>query len=262
MIQIDISAEEIGTNVPADVAIVGDAQAIVAQLNAALDDEPWSYPAETAWRQELADAGAGNRAAVAAMENDRSVPMGYYRVLAEVGSRSPPDGPILVSEGANTMDISRTVLPESEPRRRLDAGSFGTMGVGVGFAIAAASVHPDRKILCLQGDSAFGFSGMEVEVACRHGLNITFIVVNNNGIAGGIGELDPARPIPPHVYTPNAHYERVIEAFGGKGYLATTPDDLERALAEAIDTPTPTLVNVLIDPKAARKPQKFAWMTR
>ncbi len=260
IVQVDVCAEEIGTNVPTEVGLVGDAKAIVGQLNAALDDEPWSYPAETAWRKELADAGAANRAAVEAMEADRSVPMGYYRVLAEIRDQSPRDA-ILVCEGSNTMDISRTVLPNHEARQRLDAGTFGTMGVGLGFAIAAAAVHPDRKVVCVEGDSAFGFSGMEVETACRYGMNITFVIVNNNGIGMGQAELDRSN-VPPMVYTPQARYEKMIEGFGGKGYFATTPDELSSALKEALAQTGPTIVNVAIDPRAQRKPQKFEWLTR
>jgi 2-hydroxyacyl-CoA lyase 1 len=260
VIQLDICPEEIGTNVPAEVGLVGDAKAIVGQLNAALDDEPWSYPAETAWRKELSEAGAANRAAVQAMESDRSVPLGYYRVLAEIRDQVPRDA-MLVCEGSNTMDISRTVLPNYDARERLDAGTFGTMGVGLGFAIAAAAVHPDRKVVCVEGDSAFGFSGMEVETACRYGMNITFVIVNNNGIGGGLEDYDRSR-VPPMVYTPQARYEKMIEGFGGKGYFVTTPDELSATLKEALSVQGPTIVNIAIDPKAQRKPQKFEWLTR
>jgi 2-hydroxyacyl-CoA lyase 1 len=260
VIQIDVAAEEIGTNVPAEVALVGDARAVAAQLNDALRREPWTYPRDSEWWTALRNAVEENRAAVDAMLQDDSEPMGYYRVLREVRDLIPRDA-IICSEGANTMDIGRSVLPNYEPRHRLDAGSFGTMGVGLGFAIAAAVVHPDRKVVAVEGDSAFGFSGMEVEVACRYKLPITFIVINNNGIGAGVEELPP-EGIPPFVYTPGAHYERVIEAFGGRGYFVTRPAELGPALKEALADPTPSVVNVLIDPRAQRKPQKFEWLTR
>jgi 2-hydroxyacyl-CoA lyase 1 len=260
IIQLDICPEEIGTNVPAEVGLVGDARAIVRQLNEALEQSPWSHPAETAWRQELSDSGAKNRASVEAMEADASVPMGYYRVLAEIRDQSPRDA-ILVCEGSNTMDISRTVLPNFDARERLDAGTFGTMGVGLGFAIAAAVVHPDRKVVCVEGDSAFGFSGMEVETACRYGMNITFVIVNNNGIGMGFADFDRAQ-VPPIAYTPRAGYEKMIEGFGGRGWFVETPDALAAALKEAIAHRGPTIVNVAIDPAAKRKPQKFEWLTR
>lgn len=260
VIQADISAEEIGTNIPAEVALVGDLRAIASQLNGALQETPWQYPAETTWRTGIASRMEANRETTEAMLNDDSVPMGYYRVLREIRDLLPRDA-IICSEGASTMDIGRTVLPNFLPRHRLDAGTFGTMGVGLGFAIAAAAVHPEKKVVAVEGDSAFGFSGMEVEVACRYGLPITFIIINNNGIGGGPSKLDPTR-IPPSAYTPNARYERIIEAFGGKGYFVETPDQLGPALSEALGSAVPTIVNIMINPRSQRKPQEFAWHTR
>ena len=208
--------EEIGTNAPVEVALVGDARAVVGQLNRALEQSPWSFATDAAWRGQLEQGGAKNRALVEHMTEGEVDPMGYYRVLSEIRDRLPGNV-LIVSEGANTMDISRTVLPNHEPRTRLDAGTFGTMGVGMGFAIAAAAVHPERKVVAIEGDSAFGFSGMEVEVACRYRLPITFIVINNNGISSGRqlvsrGQADSAVGL-----HGRAHYERVIEAFGGRG---------------------------------------------
>jgi len=141
------------------------------------------------------------------------------------------------------------VLTSHLPRHRLDAGTLATMGIGVGYAIAAAISQP-HKVVCVQGDSAFGFSGMEVEVACRYGLPITFVVINNNGIYRGLDELPAGKAatvIPPTALTPNAHYERLIEAFGGKGYFVTTPSELDAALRDALQqTDMPTLITVMI----------------
>lgn len=260
VIQMDLAAEEIGTNVPAEVGLVGDAKAVTAQLNAVLEREPWQYPNETTWWTALQAKIEANRLEVEPRYADNSVPMGYYKVLGAIRDRLPRDA-VLVSEGASTMDIGRTVFPNFLPRHRLDAGSFGTMGVGIGFAIAAAAVHPEKRVVAVEGDSAFGFSGMEVEVACRYQLPITFIIVNNNGIGGGPDVLDPAN-IPPSVYTPKARYERVIEAFGGKGYFVETPEELDAALDEAMTADVPTVVNVMISAQSQRKQQEFGWLTR
>jgi 2-hydroxyacyl-CoA lyase 1 len=261
VVQLDIAPDEIGTNVPAEVALAGDAKAITGQLVQRLQERPWSYPAETTWWTGLHNKMEENRLQTEPMYNDDSTPMNYYRVFREIRDLLPRDA-IIASEGANTMDIGRTAMPNFLPRHRLDAGSFGTMGVGLGFAIAAAVVHPEKKVVAVEGDSAFGFSGMEVETACRYRLPITFIIVNNNGIGGGPSELQPPDRIPPGAYTPNARYEKVIEAFGGKGYFVTTPAELRPALEEALAADVPTLVNVMIDPRANRKPQQFAWLTR
>ena len=260
VVQLDIHPEEIGTNVPTEVALVGDAKAVTAQINAALEQDPWQYPTETTWRSGIQNKVTDNAASVEEMLNDDSVPMGYYRVLREIRDLLPRDA-IISSEGASTMDIGRTVLPNFEARHRIDAATFGTMGVGLGQAIAAALVHPDRKVVCVEGDSAFGFSGMEFETAARYALPITFIIVNNNGIGGGPETLDPANVLP-NAYTPNAHYEKIAEAFGCSGYFVTRPDELKPALETALADSKPSIVNIMINPKAQRKPQKFGWLTR
>jgi 2-hydroxyacyl-CoA lyase 1 len=260
VIQMDIAAEEIGTNVPAEVALAGDAKAVTAQLNAVLREEPWQYPPETVWRTGIDKKIADNRVTTQAMFDDDSVPMNYYRVLREIRDILPRDA-IIASEGANTMDIGRTVLPNFLPRHRLDAGSFGTMGVGLSFAIAAQVVHPEKRVVAVEGDSAFGFSGMEVEVACRYNLPITFIVLNNNGISGGLPVIDPERVLPMQ-YVPSARYDKVIEAFGGDGYFVETPDQLRPVLEAAFASNRPNVVNIMINAQAGRKPQEFGWLTR
>ncbi|MEP7216146.1 MAG: oxalyl-CoA decarboxylase [Anaerolineaceae bacterium] len=260
VIQMDINPEEIGTNVATEVALVGDAKAITAQMNAELQKNPWQYPSETTWWTGLQGKMTENAATVAPMYEDDSVPMGYYRVLKEVRDLMPRDAAIS-NEGASTMDIGRVVFPNYLPRHRLDAGTFGTMGVGLGQAIALAAVYPGKKVVCVEGDSAFGFSGMEVETAARYGLNITFVIINNNGIGGGPNELDPTR-VPPSAYTPSAHYEKMAEIYGGKGFFVTTPDQLKPTLQEALATDKPSIVNIMIDAKSQRKPQQFGWLTR
>lgn len=161
------------------------------------------------------------------------------------------------------MDIGRTIMKNYFPRHRLDAGSFGTMGVGAGFALAAAMVHPGKKIVAVQGDSAFGFSAMELETICRYKLPITFIVINNGGIYQGMDELPEDRyEAPPTALLPNARYEMIATAFGGKGYFVQHPQELKRALDDAMQQTMPTVVNVMITPSAERKEQEFNWLTR
>jgi 2-hydroxyacyl-CoA lyase 1 len=260
VVQMDIAQEEIGTNVPTEVALVGDGKAITQQINAALKANPWQYPSETTWWTGIQAKIESNRQQTEEMMADDSVPMSYYRVYKEIRELLPKDA-IIQNEGASTMDIGRTMMPNFLPRHRLDAGTFGTMGVGLGQAIAAAAVHPDKKVVCIEGDSAFGFSGMEVETAARYGMNITFIIINNNGIGGGPDTLDPTR-IPPSAYTPSAHYEKMAEIYGGKGYFVTEPSQLRPTLEEAMATDKPSIVNIMISARSQRKPQQFAWLTR
>ncbi|KAF4799253.1 2-hydroxyacyl-CoA lyase 1 [Turdus rufiventris] len=180
---------------------------------------------------------------------------------------------ICAEELGNNVRPAATLLGDinavTEQSLWLDAGTFGTMGVGLGFAIAAAMVArdrtPGRRVVCIEGDSAFGFSGMEVETICRYNLPIVIIVVNNNGIYTGLDansweEMlkfgDPATCVPPVSLLPNAHYEKIMSAFGGKGYFVKTPEELQNALkASLTDKQTPSLINVMINPQSERKKQ-------
>jgi 2-hydroxyacyl-CoA lyase 1 len=260
VIQLDIAPEEIGTNVAAEVGLVGDGKAIMGQLNKVLAEQPWQYPAETTWRTGIANAAAANESVTLEMMADDGVPLNYQRVLKDVRDTLPRDT-IVVSEGANTMDIGRAILPNFDARTRLDAGTYGTMGVGMGFAIAAAVVNPGKRIVAVEGDAAFGFSGMEVETMCRHNLSITTVVINNNGIGGGVSELRPGVAPPPGALLPGARYEMVMQAFGGRGYFVQRPEELLPALTAANSGEGPALVHIVINPRAQRKPQQFDWHT-
>ncbi len=262
ILQLDVSSEQIGANVPAEVALVGDGRAVTRQLLSALEKRPWQYAAETIWRATLARKAEENTAAIAPMLADDRVPMNYYRALREIREALPP-GTIIVSEGANTMDIGRTQLPNDEPRTRLDAGTQGTMGVGLGYAIAAAAVNPGRPVVAVEGDSAFGFSAMELETAARHSLPITVVVLNNGGIGSGMPtEEPPAGMRAPGELLADARYELIAEAFGGVGFRVERPEELGPALREALSVDRPAVVTVAIDPQAGRKPQQFHWNTR
>ena len=260
IVQLDINPEEIGRNVPTEVALVGDGKAIVKQLNSALGNRQWFYPDETEWRQTLKQKADDNAAAVRGMIEDDSSPMNYYRAFKDINEWLPDDA-IIIGEGANTMDIGRTQMLNKLPRHRLDAGTYGTMGIGLGFAIAAAVTNPDKPVVSVQGDSAFGFSGMEIETMVRYKLPIKLIVLNNGGIGGGIGPLEEGQTVPPGILTYGAHYEGMMESLGGKGYYVEDPADLRGALDDAMSFDGPTLINVPLNPRAGRKPQQFGWLT-
>ncbi|XP_050997600.1 2-hydroxyacyl-CoA lyase 1 [Acomys russatus] len=274
-IQIDICAEELGNNVRPSVTLLGDITAVSKQLLEQFDKTPWQFPAASKWWKTLREKIKSNEAVSQELASKKSLPMNYYTVFYHVQEQLPRDC-FIVSEGANTMDIGRTVLQNHLPRHRLDAGSFGTMGVGLGFAIAAALVAKDRspgqRVICVEGDSAFGFSGMEVETICRYNLPIVLLVVNNNGIYQGfdadtwktvLNFQEAAITIPPMCLLPNSHYEQVMTAFGGKGYFVQTPEELQNSLRQALqDTSKPCLINVMIEPQSTRKAQDFHWLTR
>ena len=173
IIQVDICAEELHNSVPAAVGLQGDIRATVRQLTGQLGG--WSYPHTAPWWETLREKVEQNVKATESLAGDSSLPLNYYAAFKPI-SELVTENTYVVSEGANTMDIGRTMMNNFLPRHRLDAGSFGTMGVGLGFAIATAlyvkRFDPGARVLCVEGDSAFGFSGMEIETIARYNLPI------------------------------------------------------------------------------------------
>uniref|UniRef100_A0A673HGD1 2-hydroxyacyl-CoA lyase n=1 Tax=Sinocyclocheilus rhinocerous TaxID=307959 RepID=A0A673HGD1_9TELE len=278
IIQVDLCAEELSNNVRAASALLGDIRAVVRQLLETVRSESWRFPSDSEWWSTLKEKMTANAQISKSLALQSTLPMNYYTAFHHISELLPKDC-IIVSEGANTMDIGRTMLLNYLPRHRLDAGTFGTMGVGPGFAIAAAVLEQTQKsaqrVVCIEGDSAFGFSGMEVETICSvHNIKLVLfaLLINNNGIYSGVDpetwkEMekmgDMTTIAPPVTLLPEARYEQVMSAFGGRGYLVRTVEELCSALQESLkNTHTPSLLNVLIDPASDRKQQEFPWLTR
>ena len=260
VIQLDISPEEIGHNKPSEVALVGDGKAIMSQMNQALEGRQWFHPKDTPWRTSLGEKVSANVNQIQAQVNDDTAPAGYFRALRDVAAWMPENA-ILSAEGAGTMDIGLTQLPVSDARSCLNAGTYGTMGVGLGHAIAACVVHPNRPVIHLSGDSAIGFSGMEMETLARYNLPAKIVVLNNGGIGPGMPEIpeDPMMNMKPNALIYGARYDKIMEDFGGKGFFVDDPKDIPAALDQAMAFPGPALVNILISQSSSRKPQQFAW---
>jgi 2-hydroxyacyl-CoA lyase 1 len=260
VIQLDIAPEEIGHNKATDVALVGDGKAIMAQMNAALGGRQWFHPKESPWRQMISKKASENAEQIRPQLEDDSAPATYYRAFKDIAAWMPRNS-ILSAEGAGTMDIGLTMLPVFSAKACLNAGTYGTMGLGLGQAIAAAIVHPDRPVIHLSGDSAIGFSGMEMETLCRYNLPVKIVVLNNGGIGPGMPEIpeNPMFNMRPNSLIYGARYDRVMEAFGGKGFFVEDPKDIKGALAEAMNFRGPALVNIVLSQGSARKPQQFRW---
>jgi oxalyl-CoA decarboxylase len=150
----------------------------------------------------------------------------------------------VVNEGANALDLARNTVGMRVPRHRLDSGTWGVMGIGMGYAIAAA-VETGAPVVAIEGDSAFGFSGMELETITRYRLPVTTVVLNNGGVYRGDDPSTSSDPAPTYL---SARHDLMIEAFGGTGHQATTPEEVTAALTRAIEAGTPALVDCVIDP--------------
>jgi oxalyl-CoA decarboxylase len=247
-IQIDIEPKEMDSNVEIVAPLVGDIGSCVAALLAGIDGKWPAPPAD--WITTVQTKRDDNIAKMAPRLMKNSAPMDYHGALGALRTviKERPDA-ILVNEGANTLDIARGIIDMYQPRKRLDVGTWGVMGIGMGFAIAAA-VETGKPVLAIEGDSAFGFSGMEVETICRYDLPVCIVIFNNNGIYRGTdvnsAGTDPATT----VFVKGSRYDKMMEAFGGVGVNATTPDELKRAVDAAMSSGKPTLINAVIDPAA------------
>src|ERR1700704_252938 len=248
-IQVDIEPKEMDSNVEIAAPVVGDIGSCVSALLDAMGGSWSKAPAD--WMGAVTAKRDENVAKMAPRLMNNKSPMDYHGALGALRTiiKERPDA-ILVNEGANTLDLARGVIDMYKPRKRLDVGTWGVMGVGMGSAIAAA-VETGHPVLAIEGDSAFGFSGMEVETICRYQLPICVVIFNNDGIYRGTdqnasGGKDPA----PTVFVKGSRYDKMMEAFGGTGVNATTPDELKRAVNAAMDSGKPTLINAVIDPAA------------
>ena len=248
-IQIDISPTEADSNVPIDAPLVGDVGSCVTALLAAVM-AGWNPPPAD-WLGAIAERKSKNLAKMAETLAKNPTPMNFHSALNVVRDimQANPDA-MLVNEGANALDFTRSIVDMYKPRKRLDVGTWGIMGIGMGFAVAAA-VETGQNVIAIEGDSAFGFSGMEVETICRYNLPVCVVVMNNNGVYRGT-DVNPTggADVAPTVFVKGARYDKLMEAFGSVGVMAHTPAELRVAMEEAIRTRKPTLINAVIDETA------------
>jgi len=248
-IQVDIEPREMDSNVEIAAPVVGDLGSCVGAMLADMG-ETWSPP-PTAWTNKIAEKRSSNLARMAQKLGSDTNPMDYHSALAalRIIVKERPEI-LLVNEGANTLDFARSIIDLYRPRKRLDVGTWGVMGIGMGAAIAAA-VETGLPVLAVEGDSAFGFSGMEVETICRYELPVCVVIFNNNGIYRGT-DTNPGADglVAPTVFVKGSRYDKMMEAFGGVGAYATSRDELAEAVNAALDSGKPTLVNAVIDETA------------
>jgi oxalyl-CoA decarboxylase len=247
-IQIDIEPKEMDSNVEIAAPVVGDVGSCVGAL---LNGMGANWPVASAdWIKTVTSKRDDNVAKMAPRLMNNNSPMDYHGALGVLRTivRERPDA-IVVNEGANTLDLARGVIDMYQPRKRIDVGTWGVMGIGMGYAIGAA-IETGKPVLAVEGDSAFGFSGMEVETICRYKLPVCIVVFNNDGIYRGTDVNNVGADPATTVFVRGSRYDRMIEAFGGVGVNATSPDELKRAVNAAMDSGKPTLINAVIDPAA------------
>ncbi len=250
IVHIDIEPKEMDSNIEVSAPVVGDIASCVEALLDGINGTKWATP-PTSWTDMVKEKVKTNVARMAPRLQNNNVPMDYHGALGALRNviKERPEV-VLVNEGANTLDFARSIIDMYQPRKRLDVGTWGVMGIGMGSAIAAA-VETGMPVLAIEGDSAFGFSGIEIETICRYQLPICVVVFNNGGIYRG-SEVNPTggSDAATTVFVKEARYDKMMEAFGGNGLKANSPDELRMAVEEALRSGRPTLVNAIIDENA------------
>lgn len=251
-VQLEIEATEFDSNQKIDAPLQGDLNSILAKLVPAL--EKTGYQTPQAWLDEISAKTAENAAKFAKRveAGETNAKFGYYGTLEPIKEYflKNPDT-YLVSEGANTLDIGRNMIDMKLPRHRLDTGTWGVMGVGLGYAIATA-IETGKPVVALEGDSAFGFDGMEMETICRYHLPITVVVVNNGGIYNGTDREVADQP-GPTMLDATARYEYMAKAFGGDSYFVSSYQEMRVVFEQAVASKRPNIINVQIDPSMGKE---------
>lgn len=240
-IQIDIDPTEIDNSRYIAAPVVGDIKSTIGLFNEYLTKKP--YHADPAWMAAIKADSEKNNARFAGATTADTVPMTHYNALGAIKKVTDANHDVYIAnEGANALDDCRDIIDMYLPRHRLDCGTWGVMGVGLPYAIGAA-VTTGKPVISIHGDSAFGFDGMEVETICRYQLPITVVILNNGGIyRGDFKNLGDDGDPSPLTLSACGHYEKMMEAFGGTGYYAKTPEEVERYVAAGVASGKPTMV--------------------
>lgn len=262
-IQVDCDPESLGQNNQRGVgySLCGDIGLTVKSLIEKLKLERWAYQGLS---RELRSAIKLNHEKLAKKEQIvHHGRLNYNKVYQCLRTFIDDSRTIIVSEGANTMDQARISFPTDYPKHRLDAGTNATMGIGLGYAIAAKIARPDKSIVLLQGDSAFGFSAMEIETAVRNRLGLVIIVMNNSGIYHGVGQKVEGS-LPSTALSQDCRYDLVGQGLGAVGYIVHTLQELENAFKKSLQASLiakeTSVINVIIEAGKQGK-LSFGWQT-
>ncbi len=253
VIHADVNPAELGHNRAADVAIAGDARAVLEQLAAEargrIDRGRYA-----AWVARLSATDAAKQAEMTALLNADQVPIHPLRLCKEVRDFLPRDA-ILVVDGHETLNYGRQAIPTFVPGHRLNSGPFGCMGVGLPFGLGAKVARPEAQVVVLHGDGSFGINAMEIDTAVRHRIPVLVVISNNGGWSADPQGTKPGRNLG---FT---RYDKLAEDLGAHGEFAEKPHEIRPALERAWASGKPAVVNVLTDPKARAQTVRFSAYT-
>jgi len=249
-IQIDIDAAEIGRNRPIDLGIIGDAKAVITQLI-----EQWNLSGvkgRVTWAEQLKLEETKKRERWGIWAASEAKPINPIRLCTEIARFLDRDA-IVTIDGGEILDFARNLIPSLAPASRMNPGVMGLLGVGIPYAVGAKLAHPDRQVLCLCGDGAFGLNGMEIDTAARHGVPIV-VVVSNNACWGVCASAQKGLYGADHAYgtlLSSNRYDLMAEALGCHGEKVEEPGQIGPALKRAFAAGRPALLNVITDPETS-----------
>lgn len=255
-IQLDVEPQEIDVNVPISAPVVGDMGLSLDAILAGLEGK--AMQADPAWLASIQAETKVKNAKFAERLKTVKSPMDHWTALSAVKPiiEANPDI-ILINEGANTLDDTRDAIDMSLPRHRVDCATWAIMGMGMGSTVGAA-VATGKSVVAIEGDSAFGFSGMDFATICRFKLPVTVVIFNNGGIYNNIGVNPSTDPAIEHDPAPTtldlaARYDKMGEVFGAANYYVQTPEELSKALTEAIASKAPAIIDVQLAADAGKE---------
>jgi thiamine pyrophosphate-dependent acetolactate synthase large subunit-like protein len=257
VIHIDIAQEELVDNRPGSIGIRGDVKQVLRELLGCLEQqqpEAKKSLSREKWLERLEHSRHTQTLILEKKINHSGLPMSPHRLMKEIREFLPRHA-ICILDGRDTMAAAQEVLLSYEPASRFTAGTNGCMGIGIPFGIGAKLSAPDRMVVVVTGDMAFGISAMEMETAVRHKIPIVVIVVNNNG---GCGmevhkKLYPPDHEPVAMFQQKIPYEKIMEACGGYAESIDQPEQMQPALRRAVESGLPACLNVYVDPQAPFK---------
>ena len=254
IIRIDIDEDEISTSPrKIDIGIVGDAKAVLHQINSRLDGAV-SKDSFSEWRNRLSDEEANKRSRPGGNSVSNAVPIHPLRLCEEVKNFMDRDA-ILVVDGQEILNYGRQSMPTFEPGHRLNSGPFGTMGVGLPFGLGAKIAKPDCQVIVVHGDGSFGLNAMELDTAVRHGINVLVVISLNGGWTADPDGTKPGRDLG---YT---RYDKMAEALGCYAEYVEQPSEIKEALKRAqeqVNKGRVAVVNIKTDHTARAGTQAFA----
>jgi acetolactate synthase-1/2/3 large subunit len=252
VIMVDADPAELGRNRPLALGLTAHIGLTLRQVADALS--PGLAARFEPWVGQVRDKEREGQERLAAQAASDQVPVSHYRWAQEIARVVDADT-IVVGDGGDVVGCASKFVRLSRPGQWLDPGAFGCLGVGPSFALAARLLHPDRRVLLISGDGAFGLNGMELETAVRFNLPLTCVIGND----GGWGQIrnpqisfwGEARAVGTSL--PETRYDRMVEALGGRGVLVTEPGEIRPALEKALASDEVWCLNVLLDPAAYRR---------